>query len=239
MNTIWEGIKQAFLLLFSGNKEIYEIVLLTIKVSGIAVIISIIAGLPVGLIIGLNDFKGKRFLVSLINTGMGLPPVAAGLLVAVFLWRSGPLGFLSLMYTPTAMIIAQVLIAVPIIAGVTLAAIQQVNPKLKTQAISLGANKWQTIWIMAKEAKLPVLAAVMAGFGGVISEVGAVMMVGGNIKGMTRVLTTATVQSVRMGNIAMAIALVIILLIISFAVNFTLTMIQQKENKIWFQRFLK
>jgi len=239
MDLIWEGIKQAFELLLSGNREVYEIVLLTIKVSGIAVIISMIAGIPVGLAVGLNDFKGKRFVVSIINTGMGLPPVAAGLLVAVFLWRSGPFGFLQLMYTPTAMVIAQVLIAAPIIAGVTLAAIQQVNPSLKTQALSLGAGRWQVLWIMANEAKLPTLAAVMAGFGGVISEVGAVMMVGGNIKGQTILLTTATVQFVRMGNLAMAIALVIILLALAFAVNLVLTLIQQKENKTWAGRFLR
>ncbi|MBM3707915.1 MAG: ABC transporter permease subunit [Actinobacteria bacterium] len=237
MELIWEGIKQAFILLFSGNREIYEIVLLTIRVSGTAVIISMVIGIPVGLAVGLNDFKGKRFVVSIINTGMGLPPVAAGLVVSVFLWRSGPLGILRLMYTPTAMVIAQVMIASPIIAGVTLAAVQQINPKLKLQALSLGASNQQVLWIMIKEAKLPALAAIMAGFGGIISEVGAVMMVGGNIKGQTRVLTTATVQMVRMGQLEMAIAIVIILLILAFAVNIILTLIQQKENKTWAKRF--
>ncbi|MBM3712871.1 MAG: ABC transporter permease subunit [Actinobacteria bacterium] len=237
MELIWEGIKQGVILLFSGNREIYEIVLLTIRVSGTAVIISMVIGIPVGLAVGLNDFKGKRFVVSIINTGMGLPPVAAGLVVSVFLWRSGPLGILRLMYTPTAMVIAQVMIASPIIAGVTLAAVQQINPKLKLQALSLGASNQQVLWIMIKEAKLPALAAIMAGFGGIISEVGAVMMVGGNIKGQTRVLTTATVQMVRMGQLEMAIAIVIILLILAFAVNIILTLIQQKENKTWAKRF--
>ena len=237
MELIWEGIKQAFILLFSGNREIYEIVLLTIRVSGLEVIISMTLGIPVGLSVGLNNFKVKRFVVSLINTGMGLPPVAAGLIVSVFLWRSGPLGLLRLMYTPTAMVIAQILIASPIIAGVTLAAVQQINPMLKLQALSLGANGRQVLWIIIREAKLPALAAIMAGFGGIISEVGAVMMVGGNIKGQTRVLTTATVQMVRMGQLEMAIAIVIILLILAFAVNLILTLIQQKENKTWAQRF--
>ena len=237
MELIFEGIKQAFLLLFSGNREVYEILLLTIIVSGTAVIISMIAGIPIGLAVGLNNFKSKKFIVTLINTGMGLPPVAAGLLVSMLLWRSGPLGFLSIMYTPTAMIIAQVLIASPIIAGVTLAAAQQINPKLKMQALSLGAGRGQILWLLAKEAKLPTLAAIMAGFGGVISEVGAVMMVGGNIKDQTRVLTTATVQFVRMGQLSLAIALVIILLILAFAVNLILTLIQQKENQTWVQRF--
>lgn len=237
MELIWEGIKQAFILLFSGNREVYEIVLLTIRVSGTAVIISMVIGMPVGLAVGLNNFKGKKFVVAIINTGMGLPPVAVGLIVSVLLWRSGPLGLLGLIYTPTAIIIAQVLIASPIVAGITLAAVQQINPKLKLQALSLGASRWQVLWIIIREAKLPAFAAVMAGFGGIISEVGAVMMVGGNIKGQTRVLTTATVQMVRMGQLEIAIALVIILLILAFSVNLILTLIQQKENKTWAQRF--
>jgi tungstate transport system permease protein len=237
MQLIWEGIKQSFILIFSGNREVLDIILLTLKVSGFAVIISMLMGIPAGLAIGLNNFRGKKFIVSLINTGMGLPPVAAGLFVSVFLWRSSPLGFLHLMYTPTAMIVAQVLIATPIISGVTLAAVAQINPKLKLQALSLGANRTQVLWIMVKEAKLPTLAAVMAGFGGVISEVGAVMMVGGNIKGQTRVLTTATVQMVRMGEMPMAFALVIILLVLAFAANIVLTLIQQRDNPTWIQKF--
>jgi tungstate transport system permease protein len=239
MELIWQGIKSAFLLIFSGDKEVYEIILLTLRVSGLAVIISMVIGMPIGLLVGLNNFKSKRFIITIINTGMGLPPVAAGLFISIILWRSGPLGILGIMYTPTAMIIAQVLIAAPIIAGVTLAAIQQVNPNLKVQALSLGANRAQVLWILLKEAKLPALAAIMAGFGGVISEVGASMMVGGNIKGQTRVLTTATVQNVGMGNFDIAIALVIILLILAFIVNLFLTLVQQGENKTWYQRFWK
>ena len=239
MELIGQGIKSAFFLIFSGDREIFEIILLTLKVSGIAVIISMVLGLPIGLLVGLNNFKSKRFVITIINTGMGLPPVAAGLFISIMLWRSGPLGILGIMYTPTAMIIAQVLIAAPIIAGVTLAAVQQVNPNLKLQALSLGANRAQVLWILLKEAKLPALAAIMAGFGGVISEVGASMMVGGNIKGQTRVLTTATVQNVGMGNFDIAIALVIILLILAFIVNLFLTLVQQGENKTWYQRFWK
>src|SRR3972149_9456679 len=204
MELILQGIKSAFILIFSGNKEILEIILLTLKVSGSAVVISMVLGIPIGLLIGLNNFKSKKFVITIINTGMGLPPVAAGLFVSLMLWRSGPLGIMGIMYTPTAMIIAQVLIASPIIAGITLAAVEQVNPKLKLQALSLGANRVQVLWIIIREAKLPAFAAVMAGFGGIISEVGAVMMVGGNIKRQTRVLTTATVQMVRMGQLEIA-----------------------------------
>lgn len=237
MDIIWEGIIGAAKLIFSGNKEIYEILFLTIRVSGSAVFFSMLIGIPVGVVVGLNKFPGKRFVTAIINTGMGLPPVAAGLFVTLLIWRSGPLGFLELMYTPTAMVVAQVIIATPIISGITLASVQQINPKLKQQALSLGANRFQLFLILIKEARLPALAAVMAGFGGVISEVGAVIMVGGNIRGETRVLTTATIQMVRMGNFSVAIALVVILLILSFGVNFVLTSIQQKEEFSWHPRF--
>jgi tungstate transport system permease protein len=237
MKVIFEGIMEALRLIVTGDREIIEIILLTLYVSGVAVIISMVLGLPTGLLVGLNHFRTKKFFVSLINTGMGLPPVAAGLFISLMLWRSGPFGFLSIMYTPTAMIIAQVLIAAPIIAGVTLAAVQQINPALKLQALSLGASRSQILWLMIKEARLPALAAIMAGFGGVISEVGAVMMVGGNLRGQTRVLTTATVQMVRMGQISTAIALVLILLVLSFLVNMALTFIQQRENETWIRTF--
>ena len=237
MDIIWQGIKQAVTLIFTGNRDVYEILFLTLKVSGSAVFFSMILGVPIGVLVGLNKFPLKRLVTAIINTGMGLPPVAAGLIVTLFVWRSGPLGFWELMYTPSAMVIAQVLIASPIIAGITLAAVQQIDPKLKQQSLSLGANRFQVFWILIREARLPALAAVMAGFGGVISEVGAVIMVGGNIKGETRVLTTATVQMVRMGDFDMAIALVIILLILAFGVNLLLTLIQQKERTGWLRRF--
>jgi len=236
MDIIWQGIKQAAILIFTGDREIYEILFLTLKVSGGAVFFSMLLGIPAGVLVGLNKFPLKKLVTAVINTGMGLPPVAAGLIVTLFVWRSGPMGFLELMYTPAAMIIAQVLIASPIIAGITLAAVQQIDPKLRQQALSLGANRFQVFWILVREARLPALAAIMAGFGGVISEVGAVTMVGGNIKGETRVLTTATVQMVRMGNFAIAIALVIILLILAFGVNLLLTFIQQKEGIGWIRR---
>ncbi len=239
MDIIWQGIKQAFILIFTGDREVYEILFLTIKVSGSAVLFSMLLGVPTGIFVGLNRFFGKKLIVALINTGMGLPPVAAGLIVIMFIWRSGPLGFLEIMYTPVAMIIAQVLIASPIIAGITLAAIQQINPKLRQQALSLGAGRLHVFWVLIKEARLPALAGVMAGFGGVISEVGAVIMVGGNIKGDTRVLTTATIQMVRMGKFDIAIALVVILLVLTFGVNLALTMIQQKEGIRWVPGSLK
>jgi tungstate transport system permease protein len=168
--------------------------------------------------------------VSLINTGMGLPPVVVGLFVTIFLWRNGPLGFLEILYSPTAIILAQSVIATPIVTGITLASIQNLPANLRLQILALGATRVQMVWLLVKEARLPLLAAVMAGFGGVISEVGASIMVGGNIKGYTRVLTTATVMETGRGNFDIAIALSVILMLLSFAVNAILTQIQQRER---------
>jgi len=168
--------------------------------------------------------------VSLINTGMGVPPVVVGLFVSILLWRNGPLGMLELLYTPTAIVIAQAVIATPIVAGISLASIQKLPEGLRLQILSLGATRFQMIWMLIKEARLPLLAAVMAGFGGVISEVGASIMVGGNIKGYTRVLTTATVMETGRGNFDIAIALGVILLFLTFCINAVLTGIQQRER---------
>ena len=148
----------------------------------------------------------------------------------ILLWRNGPFGFLGILYTPTAMIFAQSVIATPIVMGITIAAIQNLPPKLRLQIFSLGATRFQMVWFLVREARLPLLAAIMAGFGGVISEVGASIMVGGNIKGYSRVLTTATVMESGMGNFDVAIALGIILLLLCFLVNYFLTMIQQRER---------
>jgi tungstate transport system permease protein len=161
---------------------------------------------------------------------MGLPPVVVGLFVSIFLWRSGPLGFLELLYTPAAIVIAQFVIATPIVMGITVAALQQLPRKLKLQILALGATRVQMVWMLIKEAKLPLLAAVMAGFGGVISEIGASIMVGGNIKGYTRVLTTATVMETSKGNFDIAIALGIILLLLAYVINLILTYVQQRER---------
>ncbi len=233
MDLILDGIIKAFHLMLSGDPEIWQITFLSLKVSGIATFLSLLLGIPLGTFLALTRFPGRSLLVSLVNTGMGLPPVVVGLFISIMLWRSGPMGFLNLMYTLTAMVIAQVVIAFPIVAGLTMASFQTLNPKLRLQLLGIGASRPQLLWLLCKEARLPLLAAVMAGFGGVISEVGSVMMVGGNIKGQTRVLTTATVLETQMGNFGTAIALGLILLTLSFAVNFLLTQIQQREQIRW------
>ena len=230
MELIIEGIKKAFWLLITFDPEVMRITLLSLGVSGTATFISLLIGISIGTIIALYEFSGKKFVVGLINTGMGLPPVVVGLFVTIFLWRNGPLGFLGILYSPTAMIIAQAIIATPIVMGITLAAIQQLPQKLRLQILALGATRFQMVWILIKEAKLPLLAGVMAGFGGVISEVGASIMVGGNIKGYSRVLTTATVMETSRGNFDVAIALGIILLLLAYSINLVLTHIQQRER---------
>jgi tungstate transport system permease protein len=233
MDLFVEGIKQALYLLIELNREIFSIAWRTLLITGPSVLISLLIGIPLGVILGLIKFPGRKLLLSLIYTGMGFPPTVIGLFVAMFLWRSGPLGFLSLLYTPTAMVIAQVIIATPIVIGLILAAMQQLDPKLKLQALSLGANKLQLFWTLIKEARIPSLAAIMAAFGGIISEVGSAMIVGGNIKGRTRILTTAIVLFTRMGKFEKAIAVSIILLFLSFLANFALTYIQQRERIYW------
>jgi tungstate transport system permease protein len=231
MDLIFEGIKKAFWLLITFDPEVLGIAFLSIKVSGSATLISLILGISVGAGVALTRFPGRRIVVSLINTGMALPPVVVGLFVTIFLWRNGPLGFMGILYTPLAMIIAQAVIATPIVTGITLASVQQLPAKLRLQILALGATRIQMVWILVKEAKLPLLAAVMAGFGGVISEVGASIMVGGNIKGYSRVLTTATVMETGRGNFDVAIALSIILLLLAYLINLVLTQVQQRERR--------
>ncbi len=230
MELILEGIKKAFYLLFTLNPEVMKITLLSLKVSGTATLISLLLGISLGTFLALSKFPGRKFMVSLINTGMGLPPVVVGLFVSIMIWRNGPLGFLGILYTPTAMIIAQTFIAFPIVTGITLVSIQQIPEELRLQILALGANRVQLIWTLLKEARLSLLAAVIAGFGAVISEVGASMMVGGNIKGLTRVLTTATVLETSKGNFDLAIALGIILLILAYLITLILTYVQQWER---------
>jgi tungstate transport system permease protein len=230
MDLVWDGIKKAIELLLSLDREVLSITWLTLKISGTATLISLLLGSGVGIGLALTKFPGRRIIIALINTGMGLPPVVVGLWVTLFLWRNGPFGGLELLYTPTAIVIAQIVIATPIIAGLSLTAIQHLPPNMKLQILSLGASRLQMVWQLSKEARLPLLAAIMAGFGGVISEIGASIMVGGNLKGYTRVLTTATVMETGRGNFDIALALGFILLALSFAVNALLTHLQQSER---------
>ncbi len=229
MDLLLQGIAQAIQLLLAADAELLGIVGLSLAVSGVATGISLVVGLPLGTWLALVSIRGRGAAMSVVNTGMALPPVVVGLFVAIMLWRSGPFGNLRLMYTPTAMVIAEVIIATPVIVGLTAAALRQLDPRLRLQLLGLGASRWQMTWWLWREARLPLLAAIMAGFGSVISEVGAAMMVGGNIRGETRVLTTAIVLETSKGRFEMAIALGIILLFLAFVVNAVLTRAQQRD----------
>jgi tungstate transport system permease protein len=230
MDLVGEGLRKALQLLLALDSEVLGITLLSLEVSGAATLISVLVGISAGTVIALNRFPGKRIVVSLVNTGMGMPPVVVGLFVSILLWRSGPLGFLGLLYTPAAMVGAQAVIATPIVMGITIGAMQNIPSSMRLQILALGATRTQMVWLLVKEARLPLLAGVMAGFGGVISEVGASIMVGGNVRGSTRVLTTATVMETGRGNFDVAIALSVILLTVTLLVNYVLTLIQQRER---------
>ena len=230
MDLIVSGFREAGRLLLGGDAEIFAILFLSLQVSGAATLISLGLGVPAGAALALLRFPGRTLVISFVNAGMGLPPVVVGLFVSLLLWRSGPMGAWEMLYTPAAIVVAQAVIATPIVTGITLAAVQNVPEKFRLQLIALGASRVQMVAAVLREARLPMLAAVMAAFGGVISEIGASMMVGGNIKGQTRTLTTAMALETGKGNFEVAIALSVLLLILVFAVNWALTAIQQRHR---------
>lgn len=229
MELIWDGIREAARLWWAGDAEIIEITLRTLAISSAATAIALLIGIPLGAVLALRRFWGRGLIVAAVNTGMGMPPVVVGLIVALILWRTGPLGDLNLIYTPTAMVVAQLLLSLPLVVGFSLASIQSVNPRLIGQMWAMGANRLQVLWLLVRETRLGLLAAVMAGFGAAISEVGASMQVGGNLAGETRVLTTATVLETGRGNFEVAIALSLVLVVLAFLVNLVLTGVQQRR----------
>lgn len=206
--------------------ELTGITGLTLRVSGLALLISALIGVPLGAALGLRRFLGRRLLTTLIYTGMGLPPVVVGLGVYMLFSRSGPLGGLGWLFTPAAMVVAQVIIASPLVIGLTMAAIESLDPELRMQIRSLGATPTQELRGLLLEARLGVMAALVAGFGGIISEVGAAMLVGGNIEGKTRVLSTAIVLETRQGHFGLGLALGGLLLVLAFGVNALLLRLQ-------------
>ncbi len=218
----------AFFETLFADVEIWEITRLSLTVSGISTFASILIGLPLGTLLALKRFPGRSIILTIINTGMALPPVVVGLAVAMTLWRSGPLGSFNLIYTPTAIVIAQTIIAAPVVTGLTASALQQLDPRLGQQLLGLGASSWQMVITLWWQVRLSLFAAVMAGFGSVISEVGASMMVGGNISGQTRVLTTAIVLESNKGQFTKAIVLGGFLLFITMLINYALTWVQQR-----------
>ncbi|MCM3585096.1 ABC transporter permease [Mesobacillus maritimus] len=230
MDLLIEGLKKAIELILAGDPIIAEITFRTLKVSMTAILVSMIVGIPAGMVLGLIQFPGRRIILTFINIGMGLPPVVAGLWITMLLWRSGPLGDYSLLYTETAIVLAQILVSLPIITALTATAFQQISEKMILQVKGLGATRLQLVWILMKESRLAILAAIIAGFGRVIAEVGAAMMVGGNISGETRILTTSIVMEVSKGNFDIALALSFILMTLAFLITFCLTYLQQRRR---------
>ncbi len=231
MDELTSGLLQAVQMIFSGDPALYEIIWLSLRVSGSALLISTLIGVPVGAALGLSRVRARGFITALLYTGMGLPPVVVGRFVYLMLSRSGPFGILTWLFTPSAMIVAEVIIAFPLVTGLTMTAVQGIDPALRVQVRSLGATRVQETWAVLREARVGVVAAIVAAFGGVISEVGAVMLVGGNIEGKTRVLTTAIVLNTRTGDFALALALGVILLTLAFIANVAMLRLQSFSNE--------
>jgi tungstate transport system permease protein len=226
MDPLIRGLVQAIGLILSGDPALLDIVLLSLRVTGTALVISSLVGIPVGAALGLSRIRARGFVTALLYTGMGLPPVVVGLFVYLMLSRSGPFGVLGWLFTPSAMVVAEVIIAFPLVSGLTMTAVQAVDPALRLQARSLGATRFQETWTVLKEARIGVVAALVAAFGSIISEVGAVMLVGGDIEGKTRVLTTAIVLNTRTGEFELALALGVILLTLAFLANAAMLRLQ-------------
>ena len=228
MDSIIEGFKRAFLLIFNLDAELLSIIFLSLRVSGTALLIVSIIGLPLSALITLKKFPARGLSISIMNTLMGLPPVVVGLFVYIMLSRSGPIGFMGLLYTPSAMIIAQTILAFPIVVSLCHSAIVSVDPITKQASMTLGATPLQTSVTIIKEARYGIMSGIIAAFGRVMAEVGAILIVGGNIAGYTRVMTTTIALETDKGNFELAIALGIILLTISLAINTALHFIQRK-----------
>ena len=227
MDYIIDGIKKAILLIFTADREIFSIVLVSLRVSGVAIIFAIILGVPLGFIVTTKKFPGRKTVATILNTLMALPTVVVGLSVYAFISRRGPLGVFGLLFTQKAMVIGQVILATPIIAALTMSAIQGVDIKVRRTALTLGATGTQAAWAVLSEAKFGLMAAIIAGFGRIISEVGSAMMLGGNIKGSTRTITTAIALETSKGEFGLGIALGIILLMIAFGINILLHRLQK------------
>jgi len=228
MSTILESFAEALSLILHLNKELLGIILLSLKVSGTALAVATLIGLPLSALLGFKKFPLKGLSVSILNTFMGLPPVVVGLFVYLLLSRSGPFGFMALLYTPTAMVIAQTILSLPIVASLSHSAIIGVDPIIKQASMTLGATPFQVSLTVIREARYGIMSAIIAGFGRVMAEVGAILIVGGNIAGFTRVMTTTIALETDKGNFELALALGIILLGISLGINSALHLIQKK-----------
>jgi tungstate transport system permease protein len=239
MGVFWEAIKQAVSLIVHGDRYVYEVMWMSIRVAGAATILGMIVGIPLGAWLALRRFWGWGAAAAVLNVGLMLPPVVVGLFVFLLLSRQGPLGTFGLLYTPMAMTIAEFFIAAPVIAAITMGGVASVPREVRLQALGLGASRRQTVWLIIREARVTIISSIVAGFGAAISEVGAVMMVGGNLSiaghNQTGTMTTATMALVRQGDYAGAVAFGIILIVLAFVITLLLTRTQQGIRRRWLQ----
>lgn len=226
---ILEGLQKAFILITSLDKEVFEIVLFSLKVSGIAIVLASLTGIPLGFLVGVKKFPGKGFIVVLLNNALAIPTVVVGLVIYSFISKVGPLGYFGLLYTPAAIIIGQYFLATPIIITLTHSALQGIDPQVRCTALTLGSTEIQAAWAVLKEGRFAITSAIITAFGRIIAEVGAAMMLGGNIKGLTRTMTTAISLETAKGEFGFGIALGIILLLISLSINIFLSYLQSKN----------
>lgn len=239
MGVFWEAIKQAVSLLVQGDSYVYQVMWMSIRVAGIATILGLVIGIPIGAWLALKRFWGWGAAAAILNVGLMLPPVVVGLFVFLLMSRQGPLGSLNLLYTPTAMVVAEFFIAAPVVAAITMGGVASVPREVRLQALGLGASRWQSIWLVIREARVTIISSIVAGFGAAISEVGAVMMVGGNLsiagRNQTGTMTTATMALVRQGDYAGAMAFGLILILLAFVITLVLTRTQQGVRRRWLQ----
>lgn len=224
-----DPLLEALRLITSGDLYVWNVIIRSLRISGTALLLAVVIGLPIGVLVGLGRFRFRPGVVAVMNTGLALPPVVVGLAVYILLTDSGPLARLELLYTPWAMILAQAVIAGPYIAAVALGATDTIPEEVRLQARALGASRVQTVLLQLREVRTSLVAAVAAGFGAIISEVGAVLIVGGNILGETRVLTTAIVLETQRGELGMAIAMGIVLLAVALYVNILLLLLGRRS----------
>lgn len=230
MDYLGEGLTTALKLIFTFDHEVMNCTWVSLKVSSVAILLASLFGVPLGFIIGGNEFKGKRTVITLFNTMMALPTVVVGLFVFSFISRQGPIGVLGLLFTPTAMVIGQFILATPIITALSISAIQGIDPRVRITAITLGARSYQVVVAIMRESRFAIMAAIIAGFGRIIGEVGSAMMLGGNIKGYTRSITTAIALETSKGEFSLGLALGIVLLTVALSVNIILRYLQQRTR---------
>ncbi len=231
MEHLLDGLKSALIMIITFDPEVVEITLISLRISLTAIFFAVLVGVPVGFFIGINRFKGRNAVITVLNTLMAFPTVVVGLMVYSLISSKGPFGVFGLLFTPYAMMIGQFVLAMPIVIALTVSATQNIDPKVRGTAVALGASSWQSALAVVYESRFAIVAAIVAGFGRIIGEVGASMMLGGNIKGYTRNIPTSIALETSKGDFGLALALGFVLLAIALFVNFFLRFLQSHRGR--------